>query len=76
MAEKFKHEVEQTGQSLDEALDGINLQEYFVTEIVLRGGGAYATLGMDAFFHAVNADKDPESEKEFLKNNNQAFKER
>ncbi len=70
LAEKFKNEVEQTGQSLDEALDGIKLQEFFVTQIVIRGGGAYATLGMDSFFHAVNADKDPESEKEFLKNNN------
>ncbi len=70
LAEKFKNEVEQTGQSLDEALDGLNLQEFFVTQIVIRGGGAYATLGMDSFFHAVNADKDPESEKEFLKNNN------
>jgi len=70
LAEKFKNEIEQTGQSLDEALDGLNLQEFFVTQIVIRGGGAYATLGMDSFFHAVNADKDPESEKEFLENNN------
>jgi hypothetical protein len=67
--EKFKHEVEQTGQSFDEALDGLDLQEFFVTEIVIRGGGAYATLGMDSFFHAVNADKDPDSEKQFLENN-------
>ena len=63
MAEKFKHEVEQTGQSLDEALDGIKLQEFFAAHIVIRGGGAYATLGMESFFYAVNADKDPESEK-------------
>ena len=68
--EKFKHEVEQTGLSFDDALDGLNLQEYFSTQIVIRGGGAYATLGMESFFNAVNADKDPESEKEFLKNNN------
>ena len=67
--EKFKHEVEGTGLSIEDALDGLNLQEYFSTQIVIRGGGAYASLGMDSFFHAVNADKDPESEKEFLKNN-------
>jgi hypothetical protein len=67
--EKFKHEIEQTGQSLDEAIDGLALQEFFLTQIVIRGGGAYATLGMESFFNAVNADKDPESEKEFLENN-------
>jgi len=68
--EKFKNEIEQTGQSIDEAIEAINLRENFETEIVLRGGGAYANLGFGAFFNAVNSDKDPDAEKEFLKGNN------
>jgi hypothetical protein len=66
---KFEDEIEETGQSFDEALEAINLRENFETEIVLKGGGAYANLGLGAFFNAVNADKDPESEKQFLENN-------
>lgn len=62
--------IKEAGYSLDDAIDALNLTENYYTQIVIRGGGEFASLGMDAFFNAVNADKDPESEKEFLENNN------
>ena len=62
--------IKEAGYSLDDAIDALNLTENYYTQIVIRGGGEFASLGMDAFFNAVNADKDPDSEKEFLENNN------
>ena len=62
--------IKEAGYSLDDAIDALNLTENYYTQIVIRGGGEFASLGMDAFLNAVNADKDPESEKEFLENNN------
>jgi len=62
--------IKEAGYSLDDAIDALNLTDSYYTQVVIRGGGEFASLGMDAFFNAVNADKDPESEKEFLENNN------
>ena len=68
--EELEDKIKEAGYSFDDAIDALNLTENYYTQIVIRGGGEFASLGMDAFFNAVNADKDPESEKEFLKNNN------
>jgi len=67
---ELEAKIKEAGYSLDDAIDALNLTENYYTQIVIRGGGEFASLGMDAFFNAVNADKDPESEKEFLENNN------
>ena len=68
--EELEDKIKEAGYSFDDAIDALNLTENYYTQIVIRGGGEFASLGMDAFFNAVNADKDPESEKEFLENNN------
>ena len=67
---ELEAKIKEAGYSLDDAIDALNLTENYYTQVVIRGGGEFASLGMDAFFNAVNADKDPESEKEFLENNN------
>ena len=71
--EELEDKIKEAGYSFDDAIDALNLTENYYTQIVIRGGGEFASLGMDAFFNAVNADKDPESEKEFLENNNSNY---